>query len=113
MGARECINKILKQTISQDDLSVVNATRGLIEYRDNNPKEGRNLYKKAVDKFNVSARRVREARALYFWSEEEKRFDSEKYIILRNQVEKLSEKLIDKNDINEIKMLLNKKGNQK
>jgi hypothetical protein len=76
--ARECIGRIDSQDLNDfdnTDITVLKATSGLIEYRSDNPIEGNRLYKEATEYLKAKKDFVLEARALYFWSLEESRFN--------------------------------------
>lgn len=105
--ALECIKIIEKNegsVASNSSLSVAKATLGLIEYKLGNPINGRKLYQDAVDYFKRSGNVINEARALYFWSKEEEQYNIDEASKIRRKASELA----DANDLQEIKMLLEK-----
>jgi tetratricopeptide (TPR) repeat protein len=106
--AMDCIKAIQSSGINEfDDIdkNTLKATSGLIAYRSGNPEEGRRLYKEAVEYFDKIGNFTLKARALFFWAEEEERFnkmESEK--ILLNVID-----IAKKNNVQEVKILLEEK----
>ncbi|MDR2083744.1 MAG: hypothetical protein LBP67_01960 [Bacteroidales bacterium] len=93
--ARECINKIgsaLEDGFDQDDFNVLKATMGLIEYRSGNQKDGNRLYNESYEYFKRNNEYTLEARALFFWSLEEAKYNQENAKKLRAQADELGKK---------------------
>jgi tetratricopeptide (TPR) repeat protein len=105
--AKKCIYKIINPNNSQfddTDQNVLRATLGLIEYNSGNPDGGNNLYKDAVDSFKRDRNFSLVARALYYWSEEEKLINP----INAEKLRREAEFLVEKYKIQETKILLGK-----
>jgi hypothetical protein len=103
--ARECINKIvsaLEDGFDQNDFNVLKATMGLVEYRSGNQKDGNRLYNESYEYFKRNNEYALEARALFFWSLEEEKYNHENAKKLRSQADELGKKYI----IHEIEVLL-------
>jgi Flp pilus assembly protein TadD len=105
--AKKCIFKIVDPNDSQfddTDKNVLRATLGLIKYKEGDPNGGRNLYKDAVEFFKKDGNFPLVARALYYWSEEEKCFDP----INAEKIKREAKFLVEKYKIKETKILLEK-----
>jgi Flp pilus assembly protein TadD len=105
--AKKCIYKIVNPNNSQfddTDKNVIRATLGLIEYSAGNPDSGRNLYKDAVNYFKQNRNISLAAKALYYWSEEEKSINP----INAEKLRREAEDLVEKHKIQETKILLEK-----
>jgi tetratricopeptide (TPR) repeat protein len=99
--AEDCIAKIPKDAHDADD-ATIKATRGLIEYRKNNPELGRTLYKEAIEICTREKDFPKLARALFFMYIEERRNNTTEAPILRTTIEDLAKK----HDIKETQFLL-------
>jgi hypothetical protein len=75
--AETAINSIDKTTVMDTEPETIKATRGLIEYRKNNPNKGRELYKSAIEGFKKKDNHRSAALATVFLAHEEKRISSE------------------------------------
>jgi hypothetical protein len=103
--ANDCIKTILSSDRNEsDDLdnNTLKATMGLIAYRSGIPDEGRKLYKEAVEHFEKSGNIINQARALFFWSEEEKAYNTEE----ANKILSKASEITKKYNIQEVQILL-------
>ena len=106
--AKECIKEIrTSKTNDFDNIdnNTLKATLGLIEYRSKNPEEGRKLYQEAVDFFEKNGYYDLQARALYFWAEEEENFN----VVESKKILSKASDIALKYNVQETKALLEKK----